>query len=282
MRQVPSNKVNVRHRRLSLTAPHSTPRVSESDKSLGVRALHPAVEPLLFMVQSEMQGLYRSLLRVPRRSSRGFAPARATCDTATRSVALSSRIGYVSHGLANTRVGAGAARQHARMMSGNALEGLCSHLSFPGLDGGAVITPQSLSAKVVLLVNTASYCGYTPQLAGLQRLQELYGKQGLVVLAVPSNDFGAQEPDSESRIAAFYRGPPYGATYTITSKQAVIGAAAHPAYRWLADNLGDAGTPSWNFSKYLLGRDGSLVGLFAPAADPLSPEVTQAIEQALQ
>ena len=134
--------------------------------------------------------------------------------------------------------------------------------------------------RPVLVVNVASFCGLTPQYAGLQKLHETYGTKGLVVLGVPSNDFGAQEPKSEPEIAKFCE-TSFGVTFPMTSKQKVIGADAHALYRWIAKEAGDAATPKWNFHKYLIGKDGSLLGTFGSRTAPDAPEIKSAIESAL-
>lgn len=154
-------------------------------------------------------------------------------------------------------------------------------LKFKGLAGAPPIAPAALAGKVVFIVNTASYCGYTPQLASLQQLHERYAARGLVVLGVPSNDFGAQEPDAEPAIAARYAGAPFGVRFPLAAKYAVSGGEAHPFFLHLQHKLGDAGAPHWNFQKYLVGRDGQIAGLFDPSMDPLLPEVLEAVEGAL-
>ena len=154
-------------------------------------------------------------------------------------------------------------------------------LKFRGLAGAPSIAPDALAGKVVFIVNTASFCGYTPQLASLQRLHERFEAAGLVVLGVPSNDFGAQEPDAEPAIRARYAAPPFGVRFPLTAKYAVTGGEAHPFYLHLQHKLGDAGAPHWNFQKYMVGKDGQIVGLFDPSMDPLDPEIVSAVEGAL-
>lgn len=134
--------------------------------------------------------------------------------------------------------------------------------------------------KAVLVVNTASFCGYTPQYAGLQRLWERYRQRGLVVLGVPSNDFGAQEPGTAQEIKRFCE-TNYSIDFPLTGKVAVVGAAAHPFYRWAASVLGTESIPRWNFHKYLVGPDGQLRGWFPTRVEPDSPPLIQAIEAAL-
>src|SRR5262249_21953097 len=121
---------------------------------------------------------------------------------------------------------------------------------------------------------------YTPQYEGLQALWERYQARGLVVVGVPSNDFGAQEPKAEAEIEAFCKGA-YNVTFPLTTKIDVKGGKAHPFYRWASAELGAANAPQWNFHKYLVGRDGKLVAGYGSSVEPLSAELTTAIEAAL-
>ena len=151
--------------------------------------------------------------------------------------------------------------------------------SFNGIDG----TPMNLAdwrGKVLLVVNTASFCGFTKQYAGLQQLWSKYESQGLVVVGVPSNDFGGQEPKAEGEIKKFCEGA-FGITFPLTAKQVVTGDGAHPFYKWAAASAGPDGVPAWNFHKYLIGRDGRLISSISTRAAPDSAEVTGAIEKAL-
>lgn len=150
---------------------------------------------------------------------------------------------------------------------------------FTAIDGGR-IAMAGFRGRPVLLVNTASECGYTPQYAPLQALWERYRDRGLVVLGVPSNDFGAQEPGDEAAIMAFCS-TRYGVDFPLTAKQHVIGGEAHPLYRWIAAQLGEDMAPRWNFHKYLLDGDGELTGTWPSRVEPLSGEVVGAIEAAL-
>jgi glutathione peroxidase len=151
--------------------------------------------------------------------------------------------------------------------------------SFPAI-GGGTLKLADFAGKSVLIVNTASECGYTPQYAGLEELWRRYRDRGLVVLGVPANDFGAQEPGNESAIQAFCR-TNYGVDFPMTAKQTVIGGAAHPFYRWIASEFGEAATPKWNFHKYLVAPDGTLAALWPAGIDPLAAEITEAIESTL-
>ena len=151
--------------------------------------------------------------------------------------------------------------------------------SFPAIDGGT-LKLADFRGKPVLVVNTASACGYTPQYSGLEQLWRKYRDRGLVVLGVPSNDFGAQEPGAEPEIRSFCE-TNYGVDFPLTAKQTVIGGAAHPFYRWVAAEFGEAAAPKWNFHKYLIAPDGGLAGLWPSGVEPLAPEITSAIEAAL-
>jgi glutathione peroxidase len=105
---------------------------------------------------------------------------------------------------------------------------------------------EAFEGRVLLVVNTASFCGFTPQYKGLQALSDTYEAKGLTVIGVPSNDFGAQEPKSEAEIKTFCEGA-FGITFPLTEKAVVKGAAAHPFYRWALAQLGADAAPSWNF-----------------------------------
>ncbi|MFQ5939371.1 MAG: glutathione peroxidase [Alphaproteobacteria bacterium] len=150
---------------------------------------------------------------------------------------------------------------------------------FVSLDG-ADLPMASLKGRAVLVVNTASECGFTPQYQGLQALWEKYRERGLVVLGVPSNDFGDQEPGTEAEIKRFCE-VNYNVTFPMTGKQRVIGGDAHPFYRWVVEAFGEAAAPAWNFHKYLVAPDGSLAGLWPSRVEPLSQEITAAIEEVL-
>jgi len=150
---------------------------------------------------------------------------------------------------------------------------------FTSIDG-APLPLETFKGKVVLLVNTASRCGFTHQYADLQSVWERYRGRGLVVLGVPSNDFGGQEPGSESDIKEFCE-VNFNVDFPMTSKVHVKGEAAHPFYRWAADELGFAAEPRWNFHKYLIAPDGRLVDWFATTTPPNAERVVRAIEQHL-
>ena len=141
---------------------------------------------------------------------------------------------------------------------------------------GTPLPLAGFAGRPVLLVNVASACGFTPQYAELQQLHESWGPRGLVVLGVPANDFGAQEPGSEAEIRRFCE-TRFGVTFPLAAKQVVVGPGAHPLYRWIAAEAGEGGAPRWNFHKYLIGKDGSLKGAWPSRVRPLADEITQAV-----
>lgn len=137
---------------------------------------------------------------------------------------------------------------------------------------------QAYAGQVLLVVNTASKCGFTPQYEGLEALHQKYSPQGFAVLGFPSNDFMGQEPGSEEQIAEFCT-LTYGVKFPMFEKVVVRGRDATPFYRALAAATGDQ--PGWNFHKYLIGRDGTVVASFGSRTKPEAPEMVQAIEKAI-
>jgi glutathione peroxidase len=151
-----------------------------------------------------------------------------------------------------------------------------------GLNGKEVDLAR-YQGKVILIVNTASQCGFTPQYKGLEALHEKYADQGLVVLGVPSNDFGAQEPGSSAEIAEFCQ-KNYGVKFDMLSKVPVKGNDQVPLYKYLTSKETDpqfSGPIKWNFTKFLINRQGEIVARFEPNVKPESEKVTQAIEAEL-
>ncbi|MDJ0972592.1 MAG: glutathione peroxidase [Kiloniellales bacterium] len=136
---------------------------------------------------------------------------------------------------------------------------------------------ERFAGKAVLVVNTASRCGFTRQYGDLQALWERFRDRGLVVLAVPSNDFGGQEPGSEAEIKEFCE-VNFSVDFPMTEKVRVTGAQAHPFYRWAEVTLGPGTAPRWNFHKYLVAPDGRLVAWFPTRTRPDAEAVIQAIE----
>jgi glutathione peroxidase len=150
--------------------------------------------------------------------------------------------------------------------------------SFPALSGDD-IRLAAFTSKPLLVVNTASLCGYTPQYAGLQDIWNEFRERGLTVIGVPSNDFGGQEPGGTSEISETAHHQ-YGVTFPIAAKSVVIGAKAHPFYRWAAEAR-PREVPRWNFHKYLIGRDGYIADVFASTVDPADTRIKTAIAKAL-
>lgn len=150
---------------------------------------------------------------------------------------------------------------------------------FNAIDGTKLNLSQ-FAGKAVLVVNTASQCGLTPQYRGLEALWEKYRDRGLVVLGVPSNDFGGQEPGTEAEIKNFCT-TKYKVTFPMTSKNAVIGKNAHPLYKWVISEAGDAAAPRWNFHKYLIDTNGELAGTFGSKVAPDDAALITAIEAQL-
>ncbi|MEK9797415.1 MAG: glutathione peroxidase [Alphaproteobacteria bacterium] len=151
--------------------------------------------------------------------------------------------------------------------------------TFTAIEGDPLPFAQ-FAGKAVLVVNTASQCGFTPQYAELADLWARYRDKGLVVLAVPSNDFGGQEPGNESEIKEFCE-VNYGIDFPMTDKEHVKGADAHPFYKWAASHFGPLSKPRWNFHKYLVAPDGQLAGWFSTITSPTSDKVVRAIEAQL-
>ena len=143
--------------------------------------------------------------------------------------------------------------------------------------------PMALSqfkGSAVLLVNTASECGFTGQYEGLEKLWETYKSKGLVIVGVPSNDFGGQEPGKAEEIATFCK-LNYGVTFPLADKAVVKGKDAIPVYIWAGKEAGLLGSPKWNFHKYLFGRDGQFIDWFSSPTEPTSKKLTTAVEKAL-
>lgn len=147
--------------------------------------------------------------------------------------------------------------------------------SFQAIEGHPLPLAQ-FRGRALLVTNTASFCGYTPQYAALQRLHDRYEARGLTVVGVPSNDFNQESTDAQ-RIREFCDGM-FGITFPITALNHVKGAEAHPFFAWAAR---EAGPVRWNFHKYLVSRNGRRVTAFSSQADPESPQVIQAVEAAL-
>lgn len=148
-----------------------------------------------------------------------------------------------------------------------------------GLTGGE-INLSDFKGKKILIVNTASECGYTPQYEGLEELYNKYKDNGLVVIGFPANEFGGQEPGSNADIAAFCQ-KNYGVTFPMAAKVVVKGPGIEPLFRYLTDEAGKIGVEDpikWNFTKFLIDGSGRLMKVFAHGTEPLSDEVIEAVE----
>ena len=149
--------------------------------------------------------------------------------------------------------------------------------SFPALSGDD-IRLAAFTGKPLLVVNTASLCGYTPQYAGLQELWNEFGGRGLMIIGVPSNDFGGQEPGGATEITATAQF--HHVTFPIAAKAVVKGPNAHPFYKWAAEAR-PKDVPRWNFHKYLIGRNGYIADVFPESVEPSDTRVKTAIARAL-
>ena len=151
--------------------------------------------------------------------------------------------------------------------------------SFHKLAGGEIDLRQ-FAGKPILVVNVASACGFTPQYRELQALWDAKKDSGLIVLGVPSNDFGAQEQGDEETIKNFCDAQ-YHVTFPMTGKVDVAGQNRHPFYEWIAKELGAEALPRWNFHKFLIGKDGQIEAAFPSKVTPLGPTMIAAVEKAL-
>jgi len=147
--------------------------------------------------------------------------------------------------------------------------------SIESISGGD-ISLADYKNKVVLLVNTASQCGFTPQYAGLQKIYDRYKDDGLVVLGVPSDDF-KQELSSEDDVKKFCE-IRYGVNFPLTSIQKIKGEGAHPLYKWISGNTSVIGQPRWNFHKYLIGKEGQVLNWFSSMTSPTSDGLLKQVE----
>jgi glutathione peroxidase len=148
-----------------------------------------------------------------------------------------------------------------------------------GLEGETV-DGSAFAGRVVLLVNTASRCAFTPQYEGLEALSDRFSGVGLTVVGIPSNDFGRQEPGTNADIAAFCTAT-YGVSFPMLEKSHVVGPEAHPLFAWAREAGGRAAVPGWNFHKVLIGRDGRFVAGFPSFVPPSDPALVAAVERAL-
>ena len=145
---------------------------------------------------------------------------------------------------------------------------------------GEELDLSSFKGKTILLVNVASKCGFTNQYDDLQKLYDEFKNKGLIVIGIPANQFGGQEPGSEKEIKNFCE-TNFNITFPMTSKYEVKGANAHPIYIWAKDTFGKSTVPKWNFHKILINKDGKIEDTFASFTGPLSNKVVKKIEQIL-
>lgn len=145
---------------------------------------------------------------------------------------------------------------------------------------GNTLALSDFAGRALLVVNTASKCGFTSQLKGLQEVYDTYRQRGFVVLGVPSNDFAGQEPGNESDIASFCE-LNYGVSFPMTAKQRVSGSNAHPLFGWIREQLGLLSAPRWNFYKYLIDPNGHAVDWFASTTAPNAGPLVRGIEAVL-
>ena len=153
--------------------------------------------------------------------------------------------------------------------------------SFAKLDQPGEINLADYAGKVVLLVNVASACGFTSQYRDLEALYEAKVGKGFVIIGVPCNDFGHQEPGDAREIREFCD-TSYHVTFPMTAKVEIVPSARrHPFYQWVADELGESALPRWNFHKYLIGKDGAIEGAYGSKTAPLAPDMLEAIKAAI-
>ena len=159
-------------------------------------------------------------------------------------------------------------------------EKLAYDFKFNDLDG----SPLKLSeykGKIIIAVNVASQCGFTSQYEDMQNIWEKYKSKGIVMLGIPSNDFGKQEPGTSKEIKNFCEAK-FGITFPMTEKVSVKGKSAHPFYLWAKENHGKSAVPKWNFHKIIIGKNGKVEEVFYSITKPSSKKFIQAIEKALE
>jgi len=145
---------------------------------------------------------------------------------------------------------------------------------------GSELNLNKFKNKVIVVVNVASQCGFTKQYEDMQKVWENYQNKGVVMLGVPSNDFGKQEPGTSEEIKNFCEAK-FGITFPMTEKVSVKGENAHPFYIWARENHGKSTIPKWNFHKIIIGKDGKVLDTFASMTNPSSKKFIKAIEKAL-
>ena len=158
-------------------------------------------------------------------------------------------------------------------------EKLAYEFSFNDLDG-STLSLREFKEKVIVIINVASQCGFTKQYADMQTIWEKYEKKGIIVLGIPSNDFGNQEPGNNKEIKNFCEAK-FGITFPMTEKVSVKGSSAHPFYIWAEKNHGKSAVPKWNFHKILINKEGKIEETFASFTGPLSNKIIKKLDQIL-
>ena len=156
-------------------------------------------------------------------------------------------------------------------------EKLAYDFSFNDLDG-SIIKLSEFREKVIVIVNVASQCGFTKQYEDMQKIWDKYQSNGLVVIGVPSNDFGNQEPGSSTEIKNFCESK-FGITFPMTEKVLVKGENAHPFYLWAKKNYGKSAVPKWNFHKIIINKEGKVADTFASITNPTSKKFIKVLEE---
>ena len=151
--------------------------------------------------------------------------------------------------------------------------------NFNDLDG-SILKLSDYKDKVIVVVNVASQCGFTKQYEDMQEVWEKYQQKGIVMLGVPSNDFGNQEPGNSEEIKNFCEAK-FGITFPMTEKVSVKGENAHPFYKWAKENYGNSAVPKWNFHKIIIGKNGKIEDTFASITNPSSKKFIKSLEKAL-
>ena len=157
---------------------------------------------------------------------------------------------------------------------------LAYDFNFNDLDG-SVLNLSEYKDKIIVVINVASQCGFTKQYADMQKVWEKYEKKGIIVLGVPSNDFGNQEPGSSKEIKNFCEAK-FGITFPMTEKVIVKGPAAHPFYLWAEKNYGKSAVPKWNFHKIIINKEGKIADTFSSITNPSSNKFTKVLENLIK
>jgi glutathione peroxidase len=163
----------------------------------------------------------------------------------------------------------------ATVMADNAYD-----FSFQKIDGSGELKLSSYKGKIIMVVNTASFCGFTKQYADLEKLYKQYKDKGFEIIAVPSNDFGKQEPGPNAEIQNFCE-VNFNISFPITEKVDVKGKESHPFFIWTRGNFGGLSGPKWNFYKYIIGKDGEILEWFSSMTSPTSKKIIKLIEENL-